>query len=297
MSSRSSERGTVTQNNENSQMQNLVAASARGGGGEEPSRSIVGPMDNDILKLRRYMQNLVFNILEQRQPPLADAATKAKYIDVARRLEEELFKMAMSKEDYLNRSTLESRIASLIKKPHNQLHTNSCMVGTMVPTTGLSHAEGTSSSMVTSSAYDSVRLEPSCHTVVPMDHDVLELREYMRTLVFSELHKRQPCPADDASKAKYLDIARRLEEGIFQMANTREDYLNPSTLASRLTTLIRGIQLNNQQNAYSSPPGTMTTLAHGVSPETTMVGEKVPECEDELEIEIAENLKSMSLYS
>lgn len=38
---------------------------------------------------------------------------------------------------------------------------------------------------------------------------------------FSELHKHHPCPADDASKAKYLDVSRRLEEGIYQMANTK----------------------------------------------------------------------------
>ena len=38
---------------------------------------------------------------------------------------------------------------------------------------------------------------------------------------FSELHKHHPCPADDASKAKYLHVSRRLEEGIYQMANTK----------------------------------------------------------------------------
>lgn len=46
--------GTMPQNNGNSQMQNLVVASA--GAGVGPSR---GPMDHDILKLRQYMQTLV----------------------------------------------------------------------------------------------------------------------------------------------------------------------------------------------------------------------------------------------
>ena len=36
-------------------------------------------------------------MLQQRQPSQADAASKAKYMDVARRLEEGLFKMAVSK--------------------------------------------------------------------------------------------------------------------------------------------------------------------------------------------------------
>ncbi|KAJ4890074.1 Histone acetyltransferase HAC12 [Raphanus sativus] len=143
------------QNNGNSQMQNLVGASSGGAGASAsasasvggPSRNIVGPMDHDILKLRQYMQTLVFNMLQQRQPSQADAASKAKYMDVARRLEEGLFKMAVSKEDYLNRSTLESRITSLIKGRHlnnyNQRHANSSSVGMMIPTPGLPQAGGT----------------------------------------------------------------------------------------------------------------------------------------------------------
>ncbi|KAJ0247933.1 Histone acetyltransferase HAC12 [Hirschfeldia incana] len=149
-SGQSPNQGTVPQNNGNSQMQNLAGA----GAGAGPSR--IGHMDHDVLKIRQYMQILVFNVLQQRQPSPADAASKAKYRDVARRLEEGLYKMATSKEDYLNRSTLESRITSLIKNRHlnsyNQRHANSSTVGTMIPTPGLPHAGGNPSSMVTSSA-------------------------------------------------------------------------------------------------------------------------------------------------
>ena len=42
-------------NNGNSQMQNLAGP----GGSVGPSRSTVGPMDHDVLKLRQYMQILV----------------------------------------------------------------------------------------------------------------------------------------------------------------------------------------------------------------------------------------------
>ncbi|KAJ4879380.1 Histone acetyltransferase HAC12 [Raphanus sativus] len=156
LSGQAPNQGTVPQNNVNSQMQNLVVASGAGGGASAgPSR--IGPMDHDVLKLRQYMQILVFNVLQQRQPSPADAASKAKYMDVARRLEEGLYKMATSKEDYLNRSTLESRITSLIKNRHlnnyNQRRANSSTVGTtMIPTPGLSHAGGNSSSIVRPSA-------------------------------------------------------------------------------------------------------------------------------------------------
>ncbi|CAH8381259.1 unnamed protein product [Eruca vesicaria subsp. sativa] len=113
-------------------------------------------MDPDKLKLRHYMQNFVFNIVQQRQSSPVDAASKPKFMEVARRLEEGLYNMAKSKEDYVNRSTLESRIKGLIKsgylKNYNQRHANSSSVGTMIPTPGLPHAAGNASSMVTTSA-------------------------------------------------------------------------------------------------------------------------------------------------
>ena len=56
----------------------------------------------------------------------------------------------------MNRSTLESRITSLIKGRHlnnyNQRHSNSPSVGMMIPTPGLSHAGSNPSSMVRPSA-------------------------------------------------------------------------------------------------------------------------------------------------
>jgi E1A/CREB-binding protein len=55
----------------------------------------------------------------------------------------------------MNRSTLESRITSLIKgrqiNNYNQRHANSSSVGTMIPTPGLSQTAGNPNLMVTSS--------------------------------------------------------------------------------------------------------------------------------------------------
>ncbi|KFK43875.1 histone acetyltransferase [Arabis alpina] len=145
--------GTMPQNNGNSQLQNLVGVTSAGAAARVGSSpNTVGHMDHEINKLRQYMQTL------QRQPSPADAASKAKYMDVARRLEEGLFKLANNKEDYLNRTTLESRITSLIKgrqmNNHNQRHANSSSVGTptMIPTPGLSQAGGNTNLKVASSA-------------------------------------------------------------------------------------------------------------------------------------------------
>ncbi|CAG7893858.1 unnamed protein product [Brassica rapa] len=150
LSGQVSNQGNMSQQNGNSQMQNLV----NGGGGAPglgPSRN-----DNDLLRLRQGMRIKIFSILQQKQPSPADDASKAKYMDVARRLEEGLFKIANSKEDYLNQSTLESRLASLIKGRHmnnynQQRHANPSSAGTMIPTPGLQHSGGNPNMMMTSS--------------------------------------------------------------------------------------------------------------------------------------------------
>ncbi|VVB02650.1 unnamed protein product [Arabis nemorensis] len=78
------------------------------------------------------------------------------------------------------------------------------------------------------------------------DNDILKLRQAMRVKIYNILQQKQPSPADDASKAKYMGVARRLEEGLFKVANTKEDYMNQSTLEPRLASLIKGRQLNSQ---------------------------------------------------
>ncbi|KAG5410315.1 hypothetical protein IGI04_006634 [Brassica rapa subsp. trilocularis] len=153
LSGQVSNQGNMSQQNGNSQMQNLVNGGGGGGGapGLGPSRN-----DNDLLRLRQGMRIKIFSILQQKQPSPADDASKAKYMDVARRLEEGLFKIANSKEDYLNQSTLESRLASLIKGRHmnnynQQRHANPSSAGTMIPTPGLQHSGGNPNMMMTSS--------------------------------------------------------------------------------------------------------------------------------------------------
>ncbi|CAH8355273.1 unnamed protein product [Eruca vesicaria subsp. sativa] len=154
LSGQVSNQGTMSQQNGNSQIQNLATG---GGGGGVPVGTGLGPSrgDNDLLRLRHGMRIKIFSILQQKQPSPADEASKAKYMDVARRLEEGLFKIANSKEDYLNQSTLESRLASLIKGRHmnnyNQRHANASTVGTMIPTPGLQHGGGNPNMMMTSS--------------------------------------------------------------------------------------------------------------------------------------------------
>ncbi|XP_076956534.1 histone acetyltransferase HAC1-like isoform X2 [Bidens hawaiensis] len=47
-----------------------------------------------------------------------------------------------------------------------------------------------------------------------------------------------------------MDIVRRLEEGLFKTATTKEEYLNTDTLESRLHILIKHLPLNNHNKQY-----------------------------------------------
>ncbi|XVF23249.1 hypothetical protein REPUB_Repub13aG0020200 [Reevesia pubescens] len=143
------------------QMQNLGVAGGVSVGG------VVGPggpphntlnMDPDLIRTREYMRGKIIDVLKLRhQHPITEASA-IRFRDFARRLEEGLFKIAHTKEDYTNLSTLEHRLQTLIKNSrnvHNQRHPQlvnsaSAPVGTMIPTPGMSHS-GNPSIMVTSS--------------------------------------------------------------------------------------------------------------------------------------------------
>ncbi|XP_038717817.1 histone acetyltransferase HAC1-like isoform X2 [Tripterygium wilfordii] len=115
-------------------------------------------------------------MVERRQPQPFNEAQKQRFIDVAKRIEEGLFKTALTKEEYLNLRTLESRMATLLKRPHASSHNqrypqlvnSSCSsnsIGTMIPTPGLSHA-GNSNLMV-SSAVDTSMIAASVSDSMP----------------------------------------------------------------------------------------------------------------------------------
>ncbi|CAA2968539.1 histone acetyltransferase HAC1-like isoform X1 [Olea europaea subsp. europaea] len=98
-------------------------------------------MDPEFLNARRCMTEKIYGFLMQSRQQTLDAPRR-KLFDIVRRLEEGLFRSAMTKEEYLDRATLESRLQLLIKRMsnHNQQfsHANtSSSIGTMIPTPGL----------------------------------------------------------------------------------------------------------------------------------------------------------------
>ncbi|KAM0049466.1 putative histone acetyltransferase [Helianthus debilis subsp. tardiflorus] len=62
---------------------------------------------------RQFIREKIFNYIMLRQT----REMTPQVMDIARRLEEGLFKIAATKEDYLNLDTLESRLHALIKHP------------------------------------------------------------------------------------------------------------------------------------------------------------------------------------
>ncbi|MFQ6659376.1 hypothetical protein Gotur_028296 [Gossypium turneri] len=133
-----------------SQMQNLGVA---GGVGVSGVVGTGGPhntlnMDTDLMRIREFMRGKITEILKLRNQHPITEASMMKFRDFARRLEEGLFKIARTKEDYANLNTLEQRLQILIKgsrNVHNQRHPQlvnsaSAAVGTMIPTPGMSHS-------------------------------------------------------------------------------------------------------------------------------------------------------------
>ncbi|KAL4273799.1 hypothetical protein GQ457_13G018610 [Hibiscus cannabinus] len=141
------------------QMQNMGAGSAGAGGVGDAQQNLL-IMDPDLLKTREYMRGKIIEVLKLRHQHPITEASMIKIRDFARRLEEGLFKIARTKEDYINLNTLEHRLQTLIKgsrNARNQQHPQfvnstpaSAPIGTMIPTPGMSHS-GNPSMTVTAS--------------------------------------------------------------------------------------------------------------------------------------------------
>ncbi|CAN6475708.1 unnamed protein product [Victoria cruziana] len=99
-------------------------------------------MEPDVESIRSCVIQEIVNFL-RRQPHAAEFGPKLP--DVARRLEQGLFKNASSKEEYMDTSTLQRRLASFMSRisssNHNQQlrlrHYSSSSIGTMIPTPGM----------------------------------------------------------------------------------------------------------------------------------------------------------------
>ncbi|GKV26855.1 hypothetical protein SLEP1_g36076 [Rubroshorea leprosula] len=142
--------GGLSQQNGNplqpAQMQSLGV----GGGSLGHPHNILS-MDPDLPRTRELIKGRIIEFLRQRhQQPIPEN----KLRDIAKRLEEGLFKSASTKEDYMNLNTLDQRLqAVVLRLQHHRQNVNSSpSVGTMIPTPGISHS--TNKGLMVSSSMD-----------------------------------------------------------------------------------------------------------------------------------------------
>ncbi|CAN4080961.1 unnamed protein product [Withania somnifera] len=116
--------------------------------------------ESEFLKARRFISRKIYEYLMRRQQQQGHEMQPQRVVDLVKRLEESLFKSASTKEEYINLSTLENRLLSLIKRlPQNNRsqqfsHINSsASIGTMIPTPGMPRS--LNSSLIGKSSVDS----------------------------------------------------------------------------------------------------------------------------------------------
>ncbi|XP_060196360.1 histone acetyltransferase HAC1-like isoform X2 [Lycium barbarum] len=102
---------------------------------------------------------------------------------------------------------------------------------------------------------------PVVHNNMPnIEPEYSKARHFISNKIYEYLIQRQQ--AHEKPPKKVMDIVKRLEEGLFKSASTKEEYLNLSTLENRLHGLIKGLRMNNQNQRFSrvSSSGSVGTM-------------------------------------
>ncbi|KAI9196308.1 hypothetical protein LWI28_022808 [Acer negundo] len=99
------------------------------------------------------------------------------------------------------------------------------------------------------------------HNMLNMDSELLRARNCMQDRIFSILLHRQIQPVDETTRHKFRDISKRLEEGLFKAAHTKEDYMNMETLEPRLSSLIKGRSGNNHNQRHQQLVNSTSSIA------------------------------------
>ncbi|KAJ0535813.1 putative histone acetyltransferase chromatin regulator PHD family [Helianthus annuus] len=93
---------------------------------------------------------------------------------------------------------------------------------------------------------------------VNMEPGLIKARRYIQDRIYEFLMRRQQ--TQEIPQKKVMDIVRRLEEGLFKTATTKEEYMNIDTLESRLHILIKRLPLNNHNQQYQQQGNTSVRM-------------------------------------
>ncbi|KAI3767551.1 hypothetical protein L2E82_17756 [Cichorium intybus] len=80
-----------------------------------------------------------------------------------------------------------------------------------------------------------------------------DARQFIQERIYDFLMQRQK--TQEIATKKVMDIVRRLEEGLFKTATTKEEYMNLETFENRLHALIRSLPWSNQSQQYQQQGG------------------------------------------
>ncbi|KAJ8565309.1 hypothetical protein K7X08_007885 [Anisodus acutangulus] len=96
----------------------------------------------------------------------------------------------------------------------------------------------------------SMQIQNPVHSNMPnMEPEFSKARFFISNKIYEHLMQRQQ--AHEKPPKKVMDIVKRLEEGLFKSASTKEEYLNLTTLENRLHGLIKGLRMSNQNQRFS----------------------------------------------
>nr|XP_043635392.1 histone acetyltransferase HAC1-like isoform X2 [Erigeron canadensis] len=95
-------------------------------------------------------------------------------------------------------------------------------------------------------------------STLTMDPVILKARKFIHEKIYEYLMRRQQ--SQDLPPKKLLDIVKRLEEGLYKTATSKEEYVNLETLEIRLHDIIKRVSLNNHAQQYQQQGNTSVAM-------------------------------------
>ncbi|RHN48746.1 putative histone acetyltransferase [Medicago truncatula] len=181
--------------------------------------------------------------MQRHQQPITEMQ-KGRITDLSKRLDEGLFKAALTKDDYMNLDTLESRLSNFLRQAtmhnHNkqspQLVSSSPM-GTMIPTPGMSY--GPNSSMAVAPSIDASMISSSgCNSIVPTSFNSPNMLPAGGMLGSSKVHKDVCTKVLQLSTETPKDSDMDTVSGSIYSTDQLEEFVSKLAAHSHLNSLV-----------------------------------------------------------